>query len=134
MKRYFYIITILTGVVIYIWVSLLVALIVVFVLCLVMLAMFGDAEESSKQSDRSTYNYNSKYRGNQQKSNGQAEATMRFIDRAIVERNGFVNSNDLLSMFGLKNRSDIDKTLYKAHLDKLIQGLHRLGYGIVPNY
>lgn len=133
-NKYFYIIIAVAGIIACVCYGLLVALIVVFVLCLILLAMFGDAEESSKQSDRSTYNYNSKYRGNQQKSNRQAEATMRFIDRTIVERNGFVNSNDLLSVFGLKNHSDVDKTLYKAHLDKLIQGLHRLGYGIVPNY
>ena len=133
-NKYIYITIVVAGATAFICYDLLVALVTVFVLCLVLLAMFGDEEQSSKQNDRPTYNYDSKYRGNQSKDNGQAEAAMRFIDMAIVERNGFVNSNDLLSLFGLKSYSDVDKTLHKAHLDKLIQGLHRLGYGIVPNY
>ena len=132
MKRYFYIITVLAGVVTYVWFSLLVALIVIFVLCIIALVISDDEQPSTNKYTTSSSRYGRNYQGNQYKANRVAEVARQFIDRAIAEKNGFVNSNDLMPVFGVKVHSD--KTLYKADLDNVICELRRLGYGIVPNY
>ena len=68
----------------------------------------------------------------QQKAKHIAESIRMFVDYTISNRNGLIGSNELFSFWGV----DVSayQTLYKRHLDNLIKGLNKLGYGLVPNY
>lgn len=68
----------------------------------------------------------------QQKAKHVADSIKAFIDNIIDNKAGLVNSNDLFSFWGV----DVSayQTLHKRHLDNLINGLHKLRYGIVPDY
>ena len=121
------------GVIAYVFYDLIVALVVITIACLVVLRIKDGAEESSSRNSwQSSHNYRSKYSVSQQNGRGVSEAAVQFIERVIAERNGLINSNELLPIFNIKVTAD--KTLHKIYLDKLIQELRRLGYEIVPNY
>lgn len=68
----------------------------------------------------------------QQKSKDIAEAIKAFVDNIIDNKRGLVSANELFSFWGV----DVSayQTLHKRHLDNLIKGLQKLGYGIVPDY
>ena len=132
-RRNFYIYTSITvvGIIAYVCYDLIVALVVVFVACLVALKIKDEPEQSSKDYATPSRSYRSKYSVSQHNERGVA-AAVQFIDKVIAERNGFINSNDLLPIFNIKVYAD--KSLHKMHLDRLILQLRRLGYGVVPNY
>lgn len=68
----------------------------------------------------------------QLKSKQVEESIKAFADNLIDSKQGLIMSNDLMSFWGVKPESY--QTLHKRHLDSLIHGLRKLGYGIVPNY
>jgi hypothetical protein len=68
----------------------------------------------------------------QLKSKQVEESIRAFADNLIDSKQGLIKSNDLMSFWGVKPESY--QTLHKTHLDSLIHGLRKLGYGIVPNY
>lgn len=68
----------------------------------------------------------------QQKAKHVADSIKAFIDNIIDNKAGLICSNDLFSFWGVNVSAY--QTLHKRHLDNLIQGLQKLGYGIVPDY
>lgn len=68
----------------------------------------------------------------QLKSKQVEESIKAFADNLIDTKQGLIKTNDLMSFWGVKPESY--QTLHKRHLDSLIHGLRKLGYGIVPNY
>lgn len=68
----------------------------------------------------------------QLKSKHIEESIKVFVENLIVSRQGLIRSNELMSFWGVNPESY--QTLHKRHLDSLIHGLRKLGYGIVPNY
>ncbi len=89
-----------------------------------------DEPLSSKRYKTSTDDYGSSFQENQQKENSKVESITSFANHAIAENNGLTISNDLLPLYGLKIHTN--SILHKIHLDKVIDGLRKLGYGIVP--
>ena len=63
----------------------------------------------------------------QQKAKHVADSIKAFIDNIIDNKAGLVCSNDLFSFWGVNVSAY--QTLHKRHLDNLIQGLQKLGYG-----
>lgn len=68
----------------------------------------------------------------QLKSKHVEESIKAFAENLITSKQGLIKSNDLMSFWGVKPESY--QTLHKRHLDSLIHGLRKAGYGIVPNY
>lgn len=68
----------------------------------------------------------------QQKAKRLADSIKEFVDNVIDNKKGLIKSNDLFSFWGV-NVSEY-QSLHKRHLDNLINGLKKLGYGVVPNY
>lgn len=131
--KYLYIIIAAIGIITWLCSDLLVALFRVVVLWLGSIFIKDDDEPlSSKRYGTTTGDYGSSFQENQQKEKRKVESVTSFADQVIAEKNGLVNSNDLLPLFGLKIHTD--RMLHKMHLDKVIDGLRKLGYGIVPNY
>ena len=67
-----------------------------------------------------------------QKAKWIADSIRKFVDNVIDNKKGLIRSNDLFSFWGV-NVSEY-QSLHKRHLDNLINGLKKLGYGVVPNY
>ena len=68
----------------------------------------------------------------QLKSKQIEESIKSFAENLIASKQGLLKSNELMSFWGVNPESY--QTLHKRHLDSLIHGLRKLGYGIVPNY
>ena len=68
----------------------------------------------------------------QLKSRRIEETIKTFAENLIASRQGLIKSNELMSFWGVNPESY--QTLHKRHLDSLIHGLRKSGYGIVPNY
>lgn len=131
--KYLYLIIAAIGIITWLCSDLVVALFMVFVLWMGSIFIKDDDEPlSSKRYRTSTDNYGSSFQDNQQKEKKKAESVTSFADQVIAEKNGLVNSNDLLPLFGLIIHTD--RILHKMHLDKLIDGLRKLGYGVIPNH
>lgn len=81
---------------------------------------------------RSPLEYSASTHYIQQKSKDIAEAIKAFVDNIIDNKGGLISANELFSFWGV----DVStyQTLHKRHLDNLIKGLQKLGYGIVPDY
>ena len=131
--KYLYLIIAAIGIITWLCSDLVVALFMVFVSWFGTIFIKDDDEPlSSKRYRTSTDNYASSFQENQQKEKKKAESVTSFADQLIAEKNGLVNSNDLLPLFGLTIHTD--RMLHKMHLDKLIDGLRKLGYGVIPNH
>ena len=131
--KYLYLIIAAIGIITWLCSDLVVALFMVFVSWFGTIFIKDDDEPlSSKRYRTSTDNYASSFQENQQKEKKKAESVTSFADQLIAEKNGLVNSNDLLQLFGLTIHTD--RMLHKMHLDKLIDGLRKLGYGVIPNH
>ena len=131
--KYLYLIIAAIGIITWLCSDLVVALFMVFVSWFGTIFIKDDDEPlSSKRYRTSTEDYGSSFQDNQQKEKRKAESVTSFADHVIAEKNGLVNSNDLLPMFGLSIHTD--RILHKMHLDKLIDGLRKLGYGVIPNH
>ena len=129
---YLYLIIAAIGIITWLCSDLVVALFMVFVSWFGTIFIKDDEPLSSKRYRTSTENYGSSCQENQQKEKRKAESVTSFADQVIAEKNGLVNSNDLLPLFGLTIHTD--RMLHKMHLDKLIDGLRKLGYGVIPNH
>ena len=68
----------------------------------------------------------------QLKSKQIEESIKSYAENLIASKQGLIKSNELMSFWGVNPESY--QTLHKRHLDSLIHGLRKLGYGIVPNY
>ena len=68
----------------------------------------------------------------QLKSKQIEESIKSFAENLIASKQGLIKSNELMSFWGVNPESY--QTLHKRHLDSLIHGLRKSGYGIVPNY
>ena len=68
----------------------------------------------------------------QQKAKHIADSIKAFADDMIDNKAGLVSSNDLFLFWGVNVSAY--QTLHKRHLDNLITGLQKCGYGIMPNY
>lgn len=81
---------------------------------------------------RSPLEYSASTHYIQQKSKDIAESIKAFVDNIIDNKGGLISANELFSFWGV----DVStyQTLHKRHLDNLIKGLQKLGYGIVPDY
>ena len=131
--KYLYLIIAAIGIITWLCSDVVVALFMVFVSWFGTIFIKDDDEPlSSKRYRTSTENYGPSSQENQQKEKRRAESVTSFADQVIAEKNGLVNSNDLLPLFGLAIHTD--RMLHKMHLDKLIEGLRKLGYGVIPNH
>ena len=131
--KYLYLIIAAIGIITWLCSDLVVALFMVFVSWFGTIFIKDDDEPlSSKRYRASTENYGLSCQENQQKEKKKAESVTSFADQVIAEKNGLVNSNDLFPLFGLTIHTD--RMLHKMHLDKLIDGLRKLGYGVIPNH
>ena len=68
----------------------------------------------------------------QQKAKHIADLIRKYVDNVIDNKKGLIDSSALFSFWGV-NVSEY-KTLHKRHLDNLLRGLQKLGYGVVPDY
>lgn len=68
----------------------------------------------------------------QKKAVNIVECIMAYIDDIIDSKSGLISSNALFSFWGVNIAAY--QSLHKKHLDNLIKGVQKLGYGVVPNY
>lgn len=92
---------------------------------------YSTSKQGSKEA-KTPIEYGSSPHQVQLKSKKVEESIKTFADNLIADKQGLIRSNDLMTFWGVN--PDSYQTLHKRHLDSLIHGLRKLGYGIVPNY
>lgn len=140
-NRIFYITTailmVAVGIVAFVYFTFAISVVAMLIVSVIALMVKSDVDELGSdevEEKKPTRTNSTSYRTIPQRDSKVLSAASRFVETAIAEQNGIVNSNDLLAAFGLRNNSDIDKILHKVYLDRLILELRRLGYGVIPNY